>query len=293
MVLIDGNKIAASIVAELKAEVAALSGRKPCLALVRIGEDPASVSYVRKKDQTAAEIGIISRLLLPPVSITQADLFTLIDGLNADPNVDGILVQSPMPKHIDELAVFRRLSPAKDVDGLGTMNLGKVAQDDDTGFVSCTPAGIMELLVRSGVDLKGKHVVILGRSLLVGKPVALLALQKKAGANGTVTVCHSGTTNLPSLARQADVLIAAIGRPEFVTADMVKPGAVVIDVGISRVPDATRKTGYRLAGDVHFASVSPLTSQITPVPGGVGPMTVAMLMKNTLKAYQQLAERGA
>lgn len=293
MVLIDGNKIAASIVAELKAEVAGISGRKPCLALVRIGEDPASVSYVRKKDQTAAEIGITSRLLLPPVTITQPELFGLIDELNADPSVDGILVQSPMPKQIDELAVFRRLSPAKDVDGLGTMNLGKVAQDDDTGFVSCTPAGIMELLVRSGVHLKGKHVVILGRSLLVGKPVALLALQKKAGANGTVTVCHSGTTNLPSLARQADVLIAAIGRPEFVTADMVKPGAVVIDVGINRVPDETRKTGYRLAGDVHFASVSPLTSQITPVPGGVGPMTVAMLMKNTLKAYKQSNERRA
>ena len=293
MVLIDGNKIAASIVAELKAEVAGISGRKPCLALLRIGEDPASVSYVRKKDQTAAEIGITSRLLLPPVSITQPELFALIDELNADPSVDGILVQSPMPKLIDELAVFRRLSPAKDVDGLGTMNLGKVAQDDDTGFVSCTPAGIMELLVRSGVHLKGKHVVILGRSLLVGKPVALLALQKKAGANGTVTVCHSGTTNLPSLARQADVLIAAIGRPEFVTTDMVKPGAVVIDVGINRVPDETRKTGYRLAGDVHFASVSPLTSQITPVPGGVGPMTVAMLMKNTLKAYKQSNERRA
>lgn len=287
MVLIDGNKIAATIVAELKSEVSALTGRKPCLALVRIGEDPASVSYVRKKDQTAAEIGISSRLILPPPDITQEKLFALIDELNADPAVDGILVQSPMPKHIDELSVFRRLAPGKDVDGLGTMNLGKVAQDDDTGFVSCTPAGIMELLARSGVDLKGKHVVVLGRSLLVGKPIALLALQKKTGANGTVTVCHSGTANLPALARQADVLIAAIGRSEFVTADMVKPGAVVIDVGINRVPDPTRKTGYRLTGDVHFPSVSPLASQITPVPGGVGPMTVAMLMKNTLKAYRQ------
>jgi methylenetetrahydrofolate dehydrogenase (NADP+)/methenyltetrahydrofolate cyclohydrolase len=287
MVLIDGNKIAATIVAELKSEVSALTGRKPCLALVRIGEDPASVSYVRKKDQTAAEIGISSRLILPPPDITQEKLFALIDELNADPAVDGILVQSPMPKHIDELAVFRRLAPGKDVDGLGTMNLGKVAQDDDTGFVSCTPAGIMELLARSGVDLKGKHVVVLGRSLLVGKPISLLALQKKTGANGTVTVCHSGTANLPALARQADVLIAAIGRSEFVTADMVKPGAVVIDVGINRVPDPTRKTGYRLTGDVHFPSVSPLASQITPVPGGVGPMTVAMLMKNTLKAYRQ------
>ena len=286
MVLIDGNKIAASIVAELKTEVAGLEGRKPCLALIRIGDDPASISYVRKKDQTAAEIGITSRLLLPPVATTQAELFALIDQLNADPTVDGILVQSPMPKHIDELAVFRRLSPEKDVDGLGTMNLGKVAQDDDTGFVSCTPAGIMELLARSGVDLKGKHVVILGRSLLVGKPVSLLALQKKTGANGTVTVCHSSTADLPSFARQADVLIAAIGRAEFVTGEMVKPGVVVIDVGINRVPDASKKTGYRLTGDVQFSSVAPKASQITPVPGGVGPMTVAMLMKNTLKAYK-------
>ena len=287
MVLIDGNKIAATIVAELKSEVSALTGRKPCLALVRIGEDPASVSYVRKKDQTAAEIGISSRLILPPPDITQEKLFALIDELNADAEVDGILVQSPMPKQIDELAVFRRLAPGKDVDGLGTMNLGKVAQDDDTGFVSCTPAGIMELLGRSGVDLKGKHVVVLGRSLLVGKPAALLALQKKAGANATVTICHSATANLPAFVRQADVLIAAIGRPDFVTADMVKPGAVIIDVGMNRVPDSTRKTGYRLTGDVHFPSVSALASQITPVPGGVGPMTVAMLMKNTLKAYRQ------
>jgi methylenetetrahydrofolate dehydrogenase (NADP+)/methenyltetrahydrofolate cyclohydrolase len=166
------------------------------------------------------------------------------------------------------------------------MNLGKVAQDDETGFVSCTPAGIMELLARSHVDLKGQHVVVLGRSLLVGKPVALLALQKKAGANGTVTICHSQTRDLPAITRQADVLIAAIGRAEFVTADMVRPGAVVIDVGINRVPDASKKTGYRLVGDVHFPSVSPLCSQITPVPGGVGPMTVAMLMKNTVKAFR-------
>ena len=286
MDLINGNDIAAAIIAELKQEVAALPGRKPCIALVRVGEDPASVSYVRKKEKTAAEIGVTSRILLPPISITQDELCQLIDELNADPAVDGILVQSPLPKHIDDLAIFRRVAPEKDVDGFNTLNLGKVAQEDETGFVSCTPAGIMELLARSQVDLKGRHVVVLGRSLIVGKPVALLALQKKAGANGTVTICHSATTNLPAITRLADVLIAAIGRPEFVTADMVKPGAVVIDVGINRVPDATKKTGYRLTGDVAFASVAPLCSLITPVPGGVGPMTVAMLMKNTVKAHR-------
>ncbi|AWI09173.1 bifunctional methylenetetrahydrofolate dehydrogenase/methenyltetrahydrofolate cyclohydrolase FolD [Ereboglobus luteus] len=287
MKLIDGNQIAQTIIAELKAEVSAIDGRKPCIALVRVGDDPASISYVRKKEKTSAEIGISSRVILPPVTISQDELFALIDQLNADPEVDGILVQSPLPKHIDEVAVFRRVSPEKDVDGFNTINLGKVAQEDPTGFVACTPAGIMEMLARSGVDLKGRHVVVLGRSLIVGKPVALLALQKKAGANGTVTICHSQTANLPEITRQADVLIAAIGRAEFVTAGMVKPGAVVIDVGINRVPDATKKTGYRLTGDVAFASVAPLCSQITPVPGGVGPMTVAMLMSNTVKAWRQ------
>lgn len=286
MDLIDGNHIATALIAELKADVSTIPGRKPCLVLVRVGEDPASVSYVRKKEKTAAEIGVTSRVILPPITITQAELFHLIDELNADATVDGILVQSPLPKHLDEVAVFRRVAPAKDVDGFNTLNLGKVAQEDDSGFVSCTPAGIMELLARSGVDLQGKHVVVLGRSLIVGKPVALLALQKRAGANGTVTICHSGTANLPSITRLADVLIAAIGRAEFVTAAMVKPGAVVIDVGINRVPDSTKKTGYRLTGDVHFSSVSTLAAKITPVPGGVGPMTVAMLMKNTVKAYR-------
>jgi len=291
MELIDGNQIAASIVAELKAQVAALPGRRPCLALVRVGEDPASVSYVKKKEKTAAEIGIESRVILPPVTIPQAELEKLIDDLNADPAVDGILVQSPLPKPLHEQAVFSRIAPQKDVDGFHTVNIGKIAQEDSTGFVACTPAGIMELLARSGTDLAGKHVVVLGRSLIVGKPVGLLALQKKAGANATVTLCHSGTRDLPSITRLADVLIAAIGRAEFVTGDMVKPGVVVIDVGINRVADSSKKIGYKLVGDVHFESVAPLAARITPVPGGVGPMTVCMLMKNTVKA-RTLAHRS-
>jgi methylenetetrahydrofolate dehydrogenase (NADP+)/methenyltetrahydrofolate cyclohydrolase len=287
MELIDGNKIAADLIAELKTQVAALPGRKPCIALVRVGEDPASVSYVTKKQKTSAEIGIESRLILPPVTITQDELFTLIDGLNADDTVDGILVQSPLPKGFNEVAVFRRIAAHKDVDGFHVLNLGKLAQEDTSGFTACTPAGIMELLKRSGVKLAGKHVVVLGRSLIVGKPVALLAMSRAEWANATVTVCHSQTANLPAITRQADVLIAAIGKAEFVTADMVKPGAVVIDVGMNRVPDATKKSGFRLTGDVHFPTVAPLCAKITPVPGGVGPMTVAMLMLNTVKAHRQ------
>ena len=287
MQLIDGNAIASTIIADLKATVGHLAGRAPCLVLVRVGEDPASVSYVRKKEKTAAEIGVKSRVILPPASIDQTALEFIIDELNHDPDVDGILVQSPLPKHLNESAIFRRISPAKDVDGFHTLNLGKLTQEDPSGFVACTPAGIMEMLARSGVDLSGKHVVVLGRSLIVGKPVGLLALQKKSGANATVTFCHSGTKNLPAITRLADVLIVAVGRADFVTADMIKPGAVVIDVGINRIMDPSKKTGYRLSGDVHFASVAPLCSMITPVPGGVGPMTVVMLMHNTIRAHRQ------
>jgi methylenetetrahydrofolate dehydrogenase (NADP+)/methenyltetrahydrofolate cyclohydrolase len=286
MEVIDGNRIAAELVAELKAEVSAIRGRKPCIALVRVGDDPASVSYVRKKGQTASEIGIESRVLLPPATVEQAALEALVENLNSDDGVDGILVQSPLPPPLDERAVFGRIAPGKDVDGFNPVNLGKLAQGDDSGFAACTPSGIMELLARSGVDLAGKHVVVIGRSLIVGMPAALLALRKRAGANATVTICHSGTADLPSITRQADVLIAAIGRPEFVKAGMVKPGAVVIDVGVNRVPDPTKKTGYRLVGDVDFSAVAAVASKISPVPGGVGPMTVAMLMRNTVKAFR-------
>jgi len=292
MELIDGNRIAADIISGLKSEVSAVAGRRPCLALVRVGDDPASVSYVRKKEATAAEIGLDGRLILPPATIRQDELLALVDRLNADDGVDGILVQSPLPPPLDEREIFGRIAPEKDVDGLNPANLGKLAQDDGSGFAACTAAGIMELLARSGVDLRGRHVVVVGRSVLVGKPFALLAAQKRPGANATVTLCHSATADLPSHTRRADVLVAALGKPEFVTADMVKPGAVVIDVGINRIPDPSRKSGHRLAGDVHFASVSRVASKLTPVPGGVGPMTVAMLMKNTVRAFRQRGHAG-
>ncbi|MBL4575531.1 MAG: bifunctional methylenetetrahydrofolate dehydrogenase/methenyltetrahydrofolate cyclohydrolase FolD [Opitutaceae bacterium] len=286
MELINGNEIAATIVAELKEEVSLLQGKKPCITFIRVGDDPASVSYVNKKNKIAAEIGMTPKLEQFPLDVSKEELFAKIDELNADPSVHGILIQAPLPSHIDAVETFRRVDPGKDVDGFHTVNIGKICQEDETGFVACTPAGIMELLSRSNVSLDGKHVVVLGRSLIVGKPVALLAMQRQSWANATVTVCHSRTTDLPSITRQADVLIAAIGKPEFVTKDMVKPGVVVIDVGINRVADSSRKSGYRLTGDVNFAEVSPLASKITPVPGGVGPMTVAMLMKNTLKAFK-------
>lgn len=285
MQLIDGNAIAASIIEELTTEVAGLNG-KPAITFIRVGEDPASVSYVRKKEKTAQQIGIQSRLTLLPETVTQEELFANIDQLNADPDVHGILIQAPLPKHINETATFNRVLPGKDVDGFNTVNIGKLCQEDHSGFIACTPAGIVQLIHRSGIETEGKHVVVLGRSQIVGKPAALLMMQKNIPGNATVTVCHSRTTDLASITRQADVLIAAIGRPNFVTDDMVKEGVSVIDVGINRVDDPTRKRGYRLVGDVDFEAIAPKAQHITPVPGGVGPMTVAMLMQNTVKAFK-------
>ena len=286
MQLIDGNAIAASIIEELTTEVSALPGKKPVIAVIRVGEDPASVSYVRKKQKTAERIGIGSRLHVLPEDISKEDLFAQIDALNADSDVSGILVQAPLPKHINETETFNRVNPAKDVDGFNTLNIGKLCQEDPSGFVACTPAGIVQLIQRSGIETNGKHVVVLGRSQIVGKPAALLMIQKACPGNATVTICHSRTTDLPSITRQADVLIAAIGRPNFVTEDMVKDGVNVIDVGINRVEDSNKKSGYRLVGDVDLDAVATKAAHITPVPGGVGPMTVAMLMHNTLLAFK-------
>ncbi len=286
MQLIDGNAIAESIIEELTTEVSALPGKKPVIAVVRVGEDPASVSYVRKKQKTAERIGIGSSLHILPEDVSKEELFAQIDALNADPDVNGILVQAPLPKHIDETETFNRVDPSKDVDGFNTVNIGKLCQEDSSGFVACTPAGIVQLIKRSNIETEGKHVVVLGRSQIVGKPAALLMMQKACPGNATVTVCHSRTSNLAEITSQADVLIAAIGRPNFVTADMVKDGVAVIDVGINRVEDATKKRGYRLVGDVEFEPVSAKASHITPVPGGVGPMTVAMLMHNTFRAFK-------
>lgn len=283
MELIDGNLIAKQVLAELKAKIEEVAGTVvPHIVVIRVGDDPASVSYVKKKQKTAAEIGMKSTLRLFPPTISQAELEAEIDALNADTSVHGMLIQAPLPPHINETEIFNRVSPDKDVDGFSTTNIGRLVQELPNAFAACTPAGIIELLERSGVKTSGKNAVIIGRSLIVGKPAALLLISKKS--NATVTLCHSRTSDLAAVARTADILVAAIGKPRFVTAEMVKPGAVVIDVGINRVPDATRKSGYRLVGDVDFENVAPKCSLITPVPGGVGPMTVAMLMKNTLAA---------
>ncbi len=287
MQLIDGNAIASAITTELRESISLLPHTPPKVAFVRVGEDPASVSYVRKKEKTAAAIGAEAGLHVLPDSISQNELFARIDQLNADPAVHGILVQAPLPTHINDQEVFNQVDPRKDVDGFNRVNIGKLAQEDPSGFVACTPLGIIEILLRSGIETTGKHAVIVGRSLIVGKPLNLLLMRKAPGGNATVTVCHSRSHDLGTITRQADILIAAIGSPEFIRADMVREGAVVIDVGINRITDLSRKSGYRLVGDVAFDEVAPKTAAITPVPGGVGPMTVAMLMQNTLKARNE------
>lgn len=288
MEIIDGNKIARQIVEELKIATARLReerGITPHIVVVRVGNDPASVSYVKKKEATAQEIGFKSTVDVLPETISQAELETVIDGYNADPAVHGILVQAPLPKHIDETAIFNRVVPAKDVDGFSAANIGLLAQEIPGAVAPCTPAGIMEMLRRTGTQIRGAHAVVIGRSQIVGKPIANLLLACNASA--TVTVCHSATKNLAEITRTADILIAAIGKAKFVTAGMIKPGATVIDVGINRVPDASKKSGFRLVGDVDFDAVAPLCARITPVPGGVGPMTVAMLMKNTFATAER------
>ena len=286
MKIIDGNAIAESIIEELASEVGQLSDTKPVVAFIRVGDDPASVSYVRKKQKIAERIGIESRLILLSYDVSEKELFAQIDELNMDPVINGILIQAPLPEHINETDTFNRVSHNKDVDGFHTLNIGKLCQEDESGFIACTPAGIVELIKRSNIETQGKHVVVLGRSQIVGKPAALLMVRKALPGNATVTLCHSKTKNLASITSQADVLIAAIGRPNFVTADMVKEGVCVIDVGINRVNDDSRKSGYRLVGDVDFDAVASKASYMTPVPGGVGPMTVAMLMHNTLRAFK-------
>ena len=284
--IIDGNATAKSIHEELKAELANLKfDRRPCVAFIRVGEDPASVSYVKKKERVAGEIGIESRLHILPEDTKQEDLNALIYRLNNDDAVDAILIQAPLPKQLNERDTFNRVRADKDVDGFSNANLGFLCQEDSRAFVACTPAGIIELLKRAEVPTKGKRAVVIGRSLIVGKPMALLLMKK--GADATVTVCHSRSENMKEICAQADILVAAVGRPNTVSADMVKDGACVIDVGINRVPSTETKSGYRLVGDVDFQNVAPKCSAITPVPGGVGPMTVAMLMKNTLAAYKR------
>lgn len=286
MDLINGNEIAQEIIEELKIEVSAIQGGKPCVVFIRVGEDPASISYVSKKEKTAEKIGIESRLQLYPNSISQDELLEEISLANDNKEVHGILVQAPLPDHIDERTIFNHVSPSKDVDGFNAFNLGKLCQEQEDAFISCTPAGIIELIKRKNITTEGKHVVVLGRSLIVGKPAGMLFLRKGFPGNATVTFCHSRTPNLENHTRRADIIIAAIGKPQFVTKDMVKEGATIIDVGINRIEDSNKKSGFRLVGDVDFEQVAPQTKFITPVPGGVGPMTVAMLMKNTVQAFK-------
>jgi methylenetetrahydrofolate dehydrogenase (NADP+)/methenyltetrahydrofolate cyclohydrolase len=285
--LLDGKSVAAAVLDECRAEVEALKSRgtTPGLAVVLVGDDPASHVYVGSKVRTCGELGIFSRKIELPASTTQDELLKVVRDLNADPAIHGILVQSPPPAHINEEEIIRAIDPRKDVDGFHPENVAKLALEDPTGFVPCTPAGCMKLLEVAGIETNGAEAVVVGRSMIVGKPMALLLVSKKS--NATVTIAHSRSRDLPAICRRADILVAAVGRPEMVKADWVKPGAVVIDVGINRVADPSKKSGYRLTGDVAFEEVAPLCSAITPVPGGVGPMTIAMLMKNTLQAARQ------
>ena len=285
--LIDGKAIAEQINSETAAEVVRLKTERqltPGLAAVLVGDDPASIAYVSSKDSMCARLGLYSERVNLPAKTTEADLLGIINELNFKKQVHGILVQSPLPSQISEDAIFTAVDPTKDVDGFHPLNFGRLALNDSTGFVPCTPAGVHQLLIRNGVSLEGAHVVVLGRSRIVGRPVSLILSQKTPQANATVTVCHSRSRNLAEICRSADILIAAIGSPRFVKAEMVREGAVVIDVGINRVDDKSAEKGYRLVGDVDFGPVAAKASRITPVPGGVGPMTIAMLMQNTVRA---------
>jgi len=289
--LIDGTAIGRLVRADVARDVARLQtlGVIPGLTVVLVGEDPASAVYVRSKGKACEEAGMHGETIRLPADATEAELLEVVDRLNADTRVHGILVQMPLPRHMSADKVIRRIRPEKDVDGFHPVNVGKLSIGERDGFVPCTPAGAIELLVRSGVDTRGKDAVIVGRSNIVGKPMAALLMQDAPGGNATVTVCHSRTRDLASHTRRADILVAAIGKPEMITGDMIKPGAVVIDVGINRVNDAAASKGYRIVGDVHFASAREVASLITPVPGGVGPMTIAMLMQNTVRAAAQIA----
>ena len=284
--LIDGRTIADQIHEETRRQIEALSnqGTPPGLVFVRVGEDPASRVYVGMKEKTCGRLGIQSTTHVLPEDTPEKNLLKLINELNASPTVHGILIQAPLPSQINEATIFDAVSPNKDVDGFHPINVGKLLLGDPTGFVPCTPAGVHELLIRSGVEISGAEVVVLGRGNIVGKPMAALLCQKNDRANATVTLCHSRTADIGAHCRRADILIAAIGVPEFVKADMVKPGAVVIDVGVNRISDETAKNGGRLVGDVDFAAVQPIAGKITPNPGGVGPMTIALLMRNTARA---------
>jgi methylenetetrahydrofolate dehydrogenase (NADP+) / methenyltetrahydrofolate cyclohydrolase len=290
MELIDGKKISAEIKLELKEKIDKLKkeGRNvPGLVAILVGEDPASQIYVGSKSKACEEIGMRTRTELLPATITEQELLAIVERYNNDNDYHGILVQLPLPKHIDDNKIIEAISPQKDVDGFHPISVGNLVIGKET-FVSCTPAGIQELLIRYNIETAGKHVVVLGRSNIVGKPVANLLLQKKAGANAIVTVCHSAAKDLKKYTREADILIAAIGSAEFVKEDMVKEGCVIIDVGINRKDDPSVKRGYRVVGDVDFEGVSKKTSFITPVPGGVGPMTIALLLSNTFTAYERL-----